>query len=671
MRVPLGEKRTAFGVILGQDSKGAGINNIKPVLQVMDLPSLSEKRLKWLEWMSRYYHYPLGLVAALSFPPLLQKKSPSLKKSGKPVSENLEILPTKESKYSNPDSFSGGSFLFPKEGGSQSKHNKNSVFQKEGATSFPKESFSLTDEQEQCVENVLKKQGFQPHLLHGVTGSGKTEIYKILTEKFLSQGQQVLILLPEIFLTPQIVERFSRRFPDQVAVWHSDLTARQKTTAWFDLMAQKKNILIGTRSALFCPLPRLSLIVVDEEHSPSFKQETRFQYHARDSALMLAHFFNIPILLGSATPSLDSWFQAQKGVYQVHQLKKRAFKQSLPEVGIVDLRTALRKDKIFWLSEALYLKIKETLDKKKQVALFLNRRGQAGALICSHCGYVKYCKNCDIALSLHGSDYLLCHYCDFMEKKPTSCSECGKAQWVAKGVGTERVEQVIKSLFPKARVFRADRDATPSHSEMSAFVQAVEKGEADILIGTQMLAKGLDFPSIHLVGLLMADMGFHFPDFRASEHAFQTLLQMAGRAGRNHQGEVILQTFNPDHLSVSAVKDHNYRAFSEEEMKNRRKLFYPPFSRLCLFQVDSLKEKEGRKFAFELARTARKKAPQDIKILGPSPAPLFKIQKYYRYQILVKAPSHGVLQQFLDDFPVDQPHRFLRVKRDRDPVCLL
>ena len=681
MRVPFGEKRIFPGIVLEKDAKGSERKDIKSVFQVMDMPPLGEERIQWLKWLSGYYHYPLGLVADLSFPPLLQKKTSSSGNAEISGCEPEGSIPSSPEKlkwqrregFSNKSVSSSGNKEFKAflKGERQKKDETLSVSQEGFTDSFQKENVCLTEEQEQCVKSILSKKGFQPHLLYGVTGSGKTEIYKALTERFLSRGKQVLILLPEIFLTPQIVERFSKKFPDQVAVWHSDLTARQKTTAWFDLAMQRRNILIGTRSALFCPLPRLGLIVVDEEHSSSFKQETRFQYHARDSAIMLARFSDIPILLGSATPSLDSWFQAQRGVYQIHYLKRRAFKQPLPEVRVVDLRKAPRKDKIFWLSEELYLKIKETLERKKQAALFLNRRGQAGALMCSHCGYVKYCKNCDIALSLHGFDYLLCHYCNSMEKKPSACPECGKTQWVEKGVGTEKVEQVIKALFPKARVFRADRDAIDSHSEMSSFVQTVEKGEADILIGTQMLAKGLDFPSIYLVGLLLADMGFHFPDFRASEHAFQTLLQMAGRAGRNHEGEVILQTFNPDHLSVSAVRDHNYRAFSEEEMKNRKNLFYPPFSRLCLFQVDSLKEKAGREFAFELARSARKKALSGIKILGPSPAPLFKIQKYYRYQILVKAPSHEVLQSFLDDFPIDQTNRFLRVKRDRDPVCLL
>lgn len=649
VRVPLGKKRTSSGIVLGQDSKGAEIGKIKSILEVMELPPLGEVRLKWLKWLSRYYHYPLGLVADLSFPARLPKKT---------LSQNL--LAAKKLKHLNPE------IQIQKP---ETSH--PSPVLENATNSCPPENISLTEEQKDCVEKVLQKKGFQPHLLYGVTGSGKTEVYKALTEKFLSQGKQVLILLPEIFLTPQIVERFSRQFPGQTAIWHSDLTIRQKTTAWFDLSTGRKNILIGTRSALFCPLPRLGLVIVDEEHSPSFKQETRFQYHARDSALMLARFLNIPVLLGSASPSLDSWFQAQKGVYQLHRLTKRALRQPLPEVRIVDLRKAARKDKIFWLSETLYLKIEETLNRQKQVALFLNRRGQAGALICSQCGHVKYCNNCDIALSLHGSDYLLCHYCDFMEKKPSHCPDCRESLWVERGVGTEKVEQVIKQLFPMARVFRADRDAIDSHSEMSAFIQAVEKREADILIGTQMLSKGLDFPSIHLVGLLIADMGFHFPDFRAGEHAFQTLLQMAGRAGRSHEGEVILQTFNPDHLSVSSVKGHNYMAFSAEEMKNRKKLFYPPFSRLCLFQIDSLKEKTGREFAFNLARVARQKAQSGVKVLGPSPAPLFKIQKYYRYQILVKAPSHGMLQRFLDDFQMARGGRSLRVKMDRDPICLL
>ena len=591
--------------------------------------------------MSHYYRYPPGLVADLSFPPLSQKKSPAGHQS--PLSGRASLsLKNAEKTTAFSENFS------------------------------PDKNPPLTEEQSECVKNILQKQGFQPHLLYGVTGSGKTEVYKALVERFLSADKQVLVLVPEIFLTPQIVQRFAGRFPDQTAVWHSGLTPRQKTTAWFDLIHRRKNILIGTRSALFCPLPALGFIVVDEEHSPNFKQETHFPYHARDSALMLARFYNIPVLLGSATPSLDSWFQTQKGVYQFHQLKKRALKQAPPEVQIVDLRIAPRKNKLFWLSETLYLKIEETLNKKKQTALFLNRRGRAGALICSKCGHVKYCKNCDIALSLHGDGYLLCHYCNFMEKKPSVCPDCRNGEWVERGIGTEKVEQVIKELFPKARVFRADRDAIDSPAEMKAFIETVEKQEADILIGTQMLSKGLDFPSLHLVGLLMADMGFHFPDFRAGERTFQTLLQMAGRAGRSRcAGEAVLQTFNPDHITVSSVKGHDYPAFSSEEMKNRQKLFYPPFSRLCLFQIDSLKEKEGGKFAFQLAQTARQKARKGIKILGPGPAPLFKIQKYYRYQILVKAPSHKALQEFLDDFSITAKSRFLKVKMDRDPICLL
>ncbi|MCY4513257.1 MAG: primosomal protein N', partial [Bdellovibrionales bacterium] len=416
VRVPFGGKRISSGVILDQDAKGSERSDIKSVLQVMDLPPLSEERLQWLEWLSGYYHYPLGLVMDLSFPFRLQKKSSSAKDAEivNSESEDSNTSFIGKFKWQRQEDFSNKSVLPTADKeykallhAGQKKEGKNSVFQEGSDNSFSDGNFCLMEEQEQCVRSVLGKRGFQPHLLYGVTGSGKTEIYKALTEDFLSHGKQVLILLPEIFLTPQIVERFSGKFPDQVAVWHSDLTARQKTTAWFDLATQRKNILIGTRSALFCPLPRLGLIVVDEEHSPSFKQETRFQYHARDSAIMLARFSDIPILLGSATPSLDSWFQAQRGMYQIHYLKRRAFKQPLPEVHVVDLRKAPRKDKIFWLSEALYLKIKETLEKKKQAALFLNRRGQAGALICSHCGYVKYCKNCDIALSLHSSDYLL------------------------------------------------------------------------------------------------------------------------------------------------------------------------------------------------------------------------------------------------------------------------
>ena len=327
---------------------------------------------------------------------------------------------------------------------------------------------------------------------------------------------------------------------------------------------------------------------------------------------------------------------------------------------------------VFWLSDELYLKIKDTLEKKKQVALFLNRRGEAGVVLCPQCGYVNYCPNCDIALTLHATSFLLCHYCDYMEKKNFRCPKCSHSQWLEKGIGTARVEQVIQDLFPKAKVLRADRDAIESHEEMTRFIRAVETEEAQILIGTQMISKGLDFPSLYLVGLLMADRGFHFPDFRASEQSFQMISQMAGRAGRKNPGEVLLQTYNPSHSSLIFAKNHDYEGFAKEELKHRKALFYPPFSRLCLFQIDSLNEVAGRDFVKKAAQIARKFAKPGTRILGPSPAPLYKIKNRYRFQILIKAPSHATLQTFLSSFlnHLKTPS-FIRLKTDRDPVSMM
>ena len=627
VKIPLGARRVS-GLVLGQDLND--IRKFKQIKQILEIdknyPPLSPQRIRWLEWMSSYYHYPLGLVADLSF---------------------------------------------PQKGGVKRRKQE----QEQSSVSFIKEKkkfLDLTTEQKDCSEKILKSEGFHVHLIHGVTGSGKTEIYKKLIAHILDQSLQALVLLPEIFLTPQIVKRFSESFPGETALLHSQITARQKNIVWQSLLKAEKNLLVGTRSALFCPLPRLGLIIIDEEHDSSFKQEDKFRYHARDSAIVLAKELKIPVVLGSATPDFSSYKRALEGSYQLYELKKRAFKQKLPKVTVVDLKEHSGKEKPFWLSDLLLKKIQDTVSKGKQVALFLNRRGQATALICSQCGHTRKCLNCDISLTLHGENYLLCHYCSYLERKPSHCPSCKGANWLERGLGTQGVEKVIKKYFPDLKILRADRDSINSQEEMENFIDIVEKKQAQIIIGTQMLSKGLNFPSIHLVGLILADMDFHFPDFRAGERAFQTLLQMAGRAGRTALGEVVLQTFNPDHLTVVFAKQHDYKSFFHEEIKSRKKWSYPPFSRLCLLRIDCLKEEQGKAFAREIAAEAVQLAPQGIQVLGPSPAPLMKIKNRYRFQILIKGKKHQLLDAFLKALLAKSKKKaFAQIKVDRDPLSML
>ena len=625
VKIPLG-KRQVNGLIVEKELKPILHEKIKEILETDEYSKpLSSQRIQWLKWMSSYYHYPLGIVAELNF---LQEKF---------VKHEMET----DKK---------GSFSYP---------------------SVNSKTVELTLEQKECVENILKSKSFQVHLIHGVTGSGKTEVYKKLIAHHLDQGLQVLVLLPEIFLTPQIVARFSESFPNQTVLLHSQVPARKKRIIWTQLVSGKKNLLVGTRSALFCPLPRLGCIIIDEEHDSSFKQEDKFRYHARDSAIVLAKELDIPIVLGSATPDFSSYQKALDGSYKMYELKKRAFKQTLPKVFIIDLKTKSSDDRPFWLSDFLFEKMQETLKRGQQVALFLNRRGQATAFICMKCGHSRKCLNCDISLTLHKNDFLLCHYCSYLEKKASHCPSCKGTQWLEKGLGTQKIQEEVKKYFPSYQTFRADRDSISSQEEIEQFVNIVEKKQADIIIGTQMLAKGLNFPSIYLVGLVLADMDFHFPDFRSGERAFQTLLQMAGRAGRTSFGEVVLQTFNPEHLSILFAKQHDYKGFFNEEIKSRKSLLYPPFSRLCLLQIDSLKEKTGQLFAKELTHQARELSFPEIRILGPSPAPLIRIRNRYRFQILIKGKNHQFLDSFLKAFLPKIPKKsFTRVKVDRDPYSM-
>ncbi|HAG91449.1 MAG TPA: primosomal protein N', partial [Bdellovibrionales bacterium] len=473
---PLG-KRKVKGVVLGIDENPSTEFELKPVLLKEEEEDskffLPESHLKWGKWLSEYYLHPLGQVLSQFFPPL--KKTSNRKR-------------------------------------------KNQLFW-EDPTREPEQAPTLKSEQENAVQQILKSSGFQTHLLLGVTGSGKTEVYLNVLEEILRQGKSGLVLVPEIALTPQLVDRFSKRFPGQVAVIHSQLTEREKTDQWWSMIDGQRKILIGARSALFCPIPNLGLIVVDEEHEPSFKQEEKLRYHGRDAAVVLGSFCKCPVILGSATPSMESWENVQEGKYQLHELKSRATESHMPDVHIVDLREVRehRRDEPselpFWLSDTLYEGIQSTLNRGEQAALFLNRRGTAQTNQCPECGFVSECPNCAVSLTVHQRSDLVCHYCGYTEAQTKRCPSCHVGQMEPLGLGTELVESDLLKLFPQARIARADRDEIQSRHELEDLIQRMEKNEIDILVGTQMIAKGLDFPKLTCVGLVLADVGFHWPDF--------------------------------------------------------------------------------------------------------------------------------------------------------------
>ncbi|MES2855880.1 MAG: primosomal protein N' [Bdellovibrionota bacterium] len=638
--VPLG-KRKVSGVLLGPgvDDGAYKLKNIEKI--VTERPALPDAFMNWIEWLSTYYVHPIGQVSEMAFPPL--SKSVKDRKSKKsPVTPTLDQVkpPT------------------------------------------------LTSEQKTVIDAVTAQPGFGAHLVHGVTGSGKTEIYMRLLEDVVAQGKQGIVLVPEISLTPQLVERFIQRLGDAVAVIHSHLTPREKTNQWWAMLEGKKKILIGARSALFCPLPNLGMIVVDEEHESSFKQDEKLKYHARDAAVMLAKFSNCPVILGSATPSLETWHNAKLGRYRLHELKSRVADRAMPTIEVVDLRHERDERKIsganelpFWCGEKLFTAIEETLGKKQQSALFLNRRGVAQAVVCTECGWVPACPNCEVKLTLHGKSHLLCHYCDFHQTMSEHCTQCKQGEPKPLGLGTELIEKDLARLFPEARIARMDRDEINTREELEDAVKAVENREVDILVGTQMIAKGLDFPGLTLVGLVLADVAFNLPDFRSAERSFQLLTQVAGRSGRHLDegaGRVIVQTYNPEHPSILFTQAHDYDGFAKFELSFREALKYPPYWRLAGFRIHGLDLEKVTTAARRLrtrceALKMRSENFAPLEILGPAQAPLAKIRNQHRWQMLLKGPDARVLgafcRQLLDNQDWVPPG--VKVMVDIDAVHLL
>ncbi len=614
--VPLGKGRKVPGVLISPNESSGSEFKLKDIVSIdEDKPLLHDAYLKWIEWLARYYVHPIGHVVEMTFPPLPRKEK-------------------------------------------QRKSKKSPVAPEQVETARP----TLTVEQARVINDIKAQPGFNAHLVHGVTGSGKTEIYMRLLEEVVNRGEQGIVLVPEISLTPQLVERFVNRLGNAVAVIHSHLTPREKTNQWWAMVEGKKQILIGARSALFCPLPKLGMIVVDEEHESSFKQDEQLKYHARDAAIMLAKFSNCPVILGSATPSLESWQNAKLGRYHLHTLKLRVADRSMPTIDVVDLRNEREERKAqggsdplpFWLTDVLYKAICATLEKNQQAALFLNRRGVAQAVICPDCGWVPACPNCEVKLTLHGKNHLLCHYCDYHETLSEHCTECKDGEPKPIGLGTELIERDLAKLFPEARIARMDRDEINNREDLEDMVKAVENREVDILVGTQMIAKGLDFPGLTLVGLVMADVAFNLPDVRSSERSFQLLTQVAGRSGRHLDegaGRVIVQTYNPEHPSIEYTVRHDYAGFAEYELAFREALHYPPFWRLANFRIQGPHLEQVTKAARQLrvqalALQSHSKNYAPIEILGPAEAPLSKLRNQYRWQMLLKAPDAASLGAF-------------------------
>jgi primosomal protein N' (replication factor Y) len=497
-------------------------------------------------------------------------------------------------------------------------------------------------------------------------------------------------LVPEISLTPQLVQRFAARFPQQVSVIHSHLTEREKTNQWWNVVDKKTPILIGARSALFCPIENLGIVVVDEEHEPSFKQDEKLKYHARDAAIVRAQLAGCPILLGSATPSIESWYNAKTGKYNLISLKHRVANRKLPSVTTVDLKVKKDQakadqheinDRPFWLSEELEQALSETMDKGEQAAVFLNRRGVAQMAVCKACGHMYECPNCSISLTLHGNTHMVCHYCDYSEPLTDHCPACESSDLETIGLGTEQIENDLRRLYPDKVVARADRDEITKRSDLESLIEDMEQGRIDILVGTQMIAKGLDFPKLTLVGLALADIGMNLPDFRAAERSFQLLTQVAGRAGRHQEdgGRVVIQTFNPEHVGLKSSLTADYEGFADIELAERRALNYPPFGKLALVKLTAKSMEDAETLANAVRRRAlqlkdKHEKYQNIQLLGPCPAPLVKIRNTYRYQMLLKAPVNGKLHAFCFQFLGD-PKKWVpsgtKVQVDIDPLSML
>ena len=520
---------------------------------------------------------------------------------------------------------------------------------------------NLNEEQAEVLKCVLASAReietggkVKPILLYGVTGSGKTEVYLQAIQKAIDAGKGAIVLVPEIALTPQTADRFKKRFAkikDQVAILHSNLSEGERHDEWRKVLEQKARIVIGARSAIFSPITNLGLIVVDEEHENSYKQDISPRYQARDVAVVRGHLEKCPVLLGSATPSLESWSNTQNDKYELTIMSQRIDDRKMPLIRIIDMRQESRKAQAgpTILSHKLRQSIEERLSNGEQTILFLNRRGFAKNILCPECGYVANCRHCSTTMTLHRKeDRLVCHICGFSQLPPKSCPECSSKSIVNAGYGTERVEEVLKQVFDRARITRVDTDAMRRKNQLRDTLNDFRANKIDILIGTQMIAKGLHFPNVTLVGILNADVGLHIPDIRAGERTFQLLTQVAGRAGRGElEGEVVVQTYTPHHPSIQFARHHDFEGFADQELQMRRQFGHPPYLHLVLITARSVHQQRAEFSLKTLHARLAKGLPDDMRLTEPLPSPLVKSHDQWRYQVILKATSARQLAAYV------------------------
>jgi primosomal protein N' (replication factor Y) (superfamily II helicase) len=724
--IPLG-KRKVTGVVLElmQESPITGTREIIATLD--ERPILDHKLLELGQWIAQYYLATLGEVFGALLPPSLRReiqrtivlkpgKFSACDPLEKRVLDRLQQSRGRISVKTLTREWTGGGNLYgaierlesigaleirERLGGHRGK-TKEILLETDPAPALGTQTrFILSSEQEHslgAIADRLQKGGFETFLLHGVTGSGKTEVYLRAMEQARRARRSCLILIPEISLTPQLLDRLHARFPGKVGILHSALSAAERWTQWWHIVRGNVDVVVGARSAVFAPLPNLGLIIVDEEHDSSYKQEEGLRYNGRDVAVVRGKLLGCPVVLGSATPAIESYQNSLDGRYRLLEMTQRVHQRPLPSVETIDLRKkiasspqcggdivpvtgpARRPGNRQLISGRLAALLKKNHQASRQSLIFLNRRGFSNFLQCAVCGYVLRCSYCSVTLTLHKRQKnVCCHHCNFRRAASDLCPECGSLTLGGFGVGTEQVEEVLHHLVPEARIARMDRDTTSKRGAHEELIRNWGKGKIDILVGTQMITKGHDVTGVTLVGALLADLSLNLPDFRAGERTFQLLSQVAGRSGRgNDPGTVIIQTYAPDHYAIRHLISHDYKGFFTAEIEFRRALCYPPFSRLVCLKLDGPKldevEKKARRLAATLQDTMARSSTgrEQIEILGPAPAPIEKLRNRYRWQLLLKGKQSSALLDLAKRARETLPRsRSVRLHIDVDPYNML